>query len=116
MSAKGEGHRHTFVPHNSIANFVAGVIHSTDRLASLIHRPNAKVMGLLGDTLMRMPVLSYFLVAGTVLFGVLVLAGNKLEPKPLPVTQTVGVPAPFKAPPEDVQSRTSTLNFEQQNL
>ena len=51
---------------------------------------------------MRMPVLSYLLVAGTVLFGVLVLVGNKLEPKPLPVSQMVGVPAPFKAPPEDV--------------
>ena len=43
---------------------------------------------------MRMPVLYYFLVAGTVLFGVLVLVSNKFEPKPLPVSQTVGVPAP----------------------
>ena len=34
-----------------------------------------------------MPVLFYLLVAGTVLFGVLVLVGNKLEPKPLPVSQ-----------------------------
>ena len=41
---------------------------------------------------MRMPVLSYFLVAGTVLFGVLVLVSNKFEPKPLPVSQMVGVP------------------------
>ncbi|MFZ0351128.1 MAG: hypothetical protein WAM03_23755 [Pseudolabrys sp.] len=65
---------------------------------------------------MRMPVLSYLLVAGTVLFGVLVLVGNKLEPKPLPVSQMVGVPATFKAPPEDVQSRTSTVNVDQQNL
>ncbi|MGA7680461.1 MAG: hypothetical protein WCA54_09820 [Pseudolabrys sp.] len=65
---------------------------------------------------MRMPLLSYFLVAGTVLFGALVLVGNKLEPKPLPVSQMVGVPAPFKAPPEDVQSRTSAVNFDQQNL
>ena len=65
---------------------------------------------------MRMPVLFYLLVAGTVLFGVLVFVGNKLEPKPLPVSQMVGVPAPFKAPPEDVQSRTSTVNVDQQNL
>ena len=43
---------------------------------------------------MRMPILSYFLVAGIVLFGVLVLVSNKLEPKSLPVSQTVGVPAP----------------------
>ena len=55
---------------------------------------------------MRMPVLSYLLVAGTVLFGVLVLVGNKLEPKPLPVSQMVGVPAPFKA-------RQKTFNREQ---
>jgi hypothetical protein len=63
-----------------------------------------------------MPVLSYFLVAGAFLFGVLVLVGNKLEPRPLPVSQTVGVPAPFKAPPEDAQSRASTLIFDHQNL
>jgi hypothetical protein len=70
----------------------------------------------LGEWSMRMPLLSYFLVAGTVLFGTLVLVGNKLEPKPLPVSQAVGVPAPFKAPPEEVQSRTSTVNFDRQNL
>jgi hypothetical protein len=83
----------------------------------MIHGGDAKLMELCWETRsMRMPVLSYFLVAGTVLFGVLTLVGNKLEPKPLPVTQTVGVPQPFKAPPEDVQSRTSNLNFEQQIL
>jgi hypothetical protein len=71
---------------------------------------------LLGEWSMRMPLLSYFLVAGTVLFGALLLVGNKLEPKPLPVSQTVGVPAPFKAPPEEVQSRTSAMNFDRQNL
>jgi hypothetical protein len=71
---------------------------------------------LLGEWSMRMPLLSYFLVAGTVLFGALVLVGNKLEPKPLPVSQMVGVPAAFKAPPEDVQSRTSAVNFDRQNL
>lgn len=65
---------------------------------------------------MRMPILSYFLVAGTLLFGVLVLMSNKLEPKPLPVSQMVGVPAPYKAPPEDVPSRTSAAKFDQQNL
>jgi hypothetical protein len=71
---------------------------------------------LLGEWSMRMPLLSYFLVAGTVLFGALVLVGNKLEPKPLPVSQMVGVPAPFKAPPEDVQSITGAVNFDRQNL
>ena len=59
---------------------------------------------------MRMPILSYFLVVGTVLFGGLVLASNRLEPKPLAVTQTVGIPAPFKAPPED-EAGTSASNF-----
>jgi hypothetical protein len=93
------------------------VIYSTDRSTPLIHIPNTKLMDLCQERRsMRMPVLSYFLVAGTILFGVLVLVGNKLEPKPLPVSQMVGVPAPFKAPPEDVQSRTSAVNFVRQNL
>jgi len=65
---------------------------------------------------MRMPLLSYFLVAGTALLGALVLVGNKLEPRPLPVSQMVGVPMPFKAPPEDAQSRTSSVNFDRQDL
>jgi hypothetical protein len=57
-----------------------------------------------------MPILSYFLVVGAVLFGGLVLVSTRLEPKPLPVTQTVGIPAPFKASPED-EARTSASNF-----
>jgi len=65
---------------------------------------------------MRMPLLSYVLVVGTALLGALVLVGNKLEPRPLPVSQMVGVPMPFKAPPEDAQSRTSSVNFDRQNL
>ena len=100
-----------------IANFVAGVICSTDPpdapdpyFERQADRP------LLGERSMRMPLLSYFLVAGTVLFGALILVGDKLEPKPLPVSQTVGVPAPFKAPPEEVQSRASAVNFDRQNL
>ena len=99
-----------------IANFVAGVICSTDRSTPPIHIWSTTDGPLLGEWSMLMPLLSYFLVAGTVLFGALVLVGNKLEPKPLPVSQMVGVPAPFKAPPEDVQSRTSAVNFDQQNL
>jgi hypothetical protein len=57
-----------------------------------------------------MPILSYFLVVGTALFGVLALVSNRLEPTPLPVTQTIGIPAPFKAPPDEVQS-ISAVNF-----
>jgi len=60
---------------------------------------------------MRMPILSYFLVGGTILFGGLVLVSSQLESKPLPVSQTVGVPPPFKAAPEDRQSTTSTDNL-----
>jgi hypothetical protein len=56
---------------------------------------------------MRMPVLSYFLVVGILLFGGLALVSSRLESKPLPVSQTIGLPAPFKALPEDTQSATN---------
>jgi hypothetical protein len=55
---------------------------------------------------MRMPILSYFLVVGTVLFGGLVLVSSQLESKPLPVSQRVGVPPPFKALPDDLPTST----------
>ena len=58
---------------------------------------------------MRMPILSYFLIVGTALFGVLSLVSNRIEPKPLPVTQTIGLPPPYKAPPE--ASVPNTVNF-----
>jgi hypothetical protein len=48
---------------------------------------------------MRMPILAYFLVVGTVLFGGLVLVSTKLESKPLPVSQRIGVPPPFQDTP-----------------
>jgi len=44
---------------------------------------------------MRMPILTYFGVVGTVLFGGLVLVSSQLESKPLPVSQRVGVPPPL---------------------
>jgi hypothetical protein len=56
---------------------------------------------------MRMPILSYFLIAGIVLFGGLVLVSSQLESKPLPVSQRIGVPPPFKAPPSETLSPTS---------
>ena len=59
---------------------------------------------------MRMPVLSYFLIVGTALFGVLSLVSNRIEPKPLPVTQTVGLPPPYKAAP-DANAVPNTVNF-----
>jgi hypothetical protein len=49
---------------------------------------------------MRMPVLVYFLGMGMILFGGLALASGQLESKPLAVSQRIGVPAPFKAPPD----------------
>jgi hypothetical protein len=49
---------------------------------------------------MRMPILAYFLVVGVMLFGGMHLVSSRLEAKPLPVSQRMGVPAPFKAPPE----------------
>jgi len=59
---------------------------------------------------MRMPILSYFLVVGVALFGVLTLVSNRIEPKPLPVTQTVGLPPPYKAPPQ-ANAAPDTVNF-----
>jgi hypothetical protein len=52
---------------------------------------------------MRMPVLAYFLVVGTVLFGGLVLLSTQLESKPLPVSQRIGVPPPFKGSADEPQ-------------
>jgi hypothetical protein len=52
-----------------------------------------------------MPILTYFLVVGVVLFGGMRLVSSHLEAKPLPVSQRIGVPAPFKAPPGDASIR-----------
>ena len=59
---------------------------------------------------MRMPILSYFLAAGIILFGGLILVSSQLESKPLPVSQRIGVPPPFKAPPNEIQSPTSGVD------
>jgi hypothetical protein len=60
-----------------------------------------------------MPILSYFLVIGTALVGVLFLVSYEIEPSgpPLGVSQMVGVPPPFKAPPEEPHSRITATNF-----
>ena len=47
---------------------------------------------------MRMPILAYFILMGTILFGGLVLVSSQLDSKPLTVSQRIGVPPPFKAP------------------
>jgi hypothetical protein len=54
---------------------------------------------ILEQIVMRMPVFAYFLVMGMILFGGLALASGQLESKPLAVSQRIGVPTPFKAPP-----------------
>ena len=59
---------------------------------------------------MRMPILSYFLIVGTALFGALTLVSNRIEPKPLPGPQTIGLPAPYKALPE-ANAAPNAVNF-----
>ena len=55
---------------------------------------------------MRMPILSYFLAAGIILFGGLILVSSQLESKPLPVSQRIGVSPTLKAPPNETKSTT----------
>jgi hypothetical protein len=43
-----------------------------------------------------MPIFGYFVVVGAILFGAIALVGSELESTPMPVTQTIGVPPPFK--------------------
>jgi hypothetical protein len=54
-----------------------------------------------------MPILSYFLIGGIALFALLVVASSQIDPgiSAIQVSQTVGLPAPFKAAPEEMQSR-----------
>jgi hypothetical protein len=51
---------------------------------------------------MRMPIFSYFVVVGVALLGLLIWLGEAMEPRALPFTscQMVGLPKPYKAPPE----------------
>ena len=48
---------------------------------------------------MRMPVLSYFLIVGGVLFTILTFVSSEIDPNisAIQVSQMVGIPAPFKA-------------------
>jgi hypothetical protein len=59
---------------------------------------------------MRMPVFYYFLVCGPALFGVLLLASNHMEPRPMAVSQTRGVPT-FKAPQESSASEAGAKSI-----
>jgi hypothetical protein len=62
---------------------------------------------------MRMPILSYFIVAGTALVGLLFWVSNELDPNssPIKTSQTVGVAEPFKAQPEQPQYKIEGVNF-----
>jgi hypothetical protein len=57
-----------------------------------------------------MPILSYFLLIGTILIGGLLLVSSQLESKPLPVSQRIGLPPPFKALPDEKQSQTGGVD------
>jgi hypothetical protein len=61
-----------------------------------------------------MPILSYFLVVGSALVGLLLLFGNRngTEPIAAPLTsaQTVGLPS-FKPEPETEHARVTAVNF-----
>ena len=62
---------------------------------------------------MRMPILSYFIVAGTALVGLLFWVSNGLDPNssPIKTSQTVGLPEPFKAQPEQSRYKIGGVNF-----
>jgi len=62
---------------------------------------------------MRMPILSYFIVAGTVLVALLFWVSNGLDPNssPIKTSQIVGVPEPFKAQPEESRYKVDNVNF-----
>jgi hypothetical protein len=62
---------------------------------------------------MRMPLFSYFIVAGTMLVGLLFWVGPETEPasSSIKTSQTIGLPTPFKAPPEPAQYKITSVNF-----
>jgi hypothetical protein len=61
---------------------------------------------------MRMPVLRYFLVVGSVLFGLLMLVNSKTESSgpAVKTAQTVGLPQPVKMRP-DPPPQVTAVNF-----
>ena len=62
---------------------------------------------------MKMPIVSYFLVMGTVLTALLILAGNYIPggAPPFSASQAVGISQPFKAEPERSPYTVSAVNF-----
>src|SRR5262245_35654059 len=62
---------------------------------------------------MRMPIFSYFLVMGTVLAGLIIWLGSETQSNDsaLKTSQVVGLPKPFKPPPEPAPYRITGVNF-----
>ena len=62
---------------------------------------------------MRMPLLRYFMVVGSVLVGLLFWVSNESEPNssPLKTSQVVGVPRPFKATRPELMPDLTAVNF-----
>jgi hypothetical protein len=61
---------------------------------------------------MRMPVLRYFLVVGSALFGLLMLVNSKTESSgpPVKTAQTIGIPQSVKMQPEP-PTQVTAVNF-----
>lgn len=62
---------------------------------------------------MRMPIFSYFLVMGTVLAALIIWLGGETQSNDsaLKTSQVVGLPKPFKPPPETAPYRITGVNF-----
>jgi hypothetical protein len=62
---------------------------------------------------MRMPIVSYFVVAGTALVGLLFWVSNGLDQNSTPIktSQTIGVPEPFKGRAEQPRYRIDAVNL-----
>jgi len=60
-----------------------------------------------------MPILSYFIVAGTALVGLLFWVSDRLDPNSsaIKTSQTVGLPERFKAQPEQSRYKIGGVNF-----
>ena len=60
---------------------------------------------------MRMPLLRYFMVVGSVLVGLLFWVSKESEPMPIKTSQVVGVPRPFKATRPELMPDLTAVNF-----
>ena len=58
-------------------------------------------------------ILSYFIVTGTALVGLLFLVSSGLDPNssPIKTSQTMGIPQTFKAPPKQSRYKTDGVTF-----